>query len=231
MNVGAPLHCLMNLRPTSFPKLQMYSVPFSGSSKSGVKSMHDKSAPLIVGLGGTTRSESSSELALRVSLEAAQLDGAETLAFGGRELMLPMYSHGDPERTSKASRLISALRRCDGLIIASPAYHGGVSGLVKNALDYAEDLGSDERSYFDGLAVGLIACAAGWQGAVQTLSSLRAIVHSLRAWPTPFGATINTANRQFDVQGNCTDATVKAQLETVGRQVVWLARMRLKREP
>ena len=42
---------------------------------------------------------------------------------------------------------------------------------MKNVLDYTEDLSSDTRVYFDGLAVGCIACAGGWQAAGQTLAA------------------------------------------------------------
>ena len=50
--------------------------------------------PLIVGIGGTTRPGSSSEQALTQALDFAQLLGAETRLFGGRDLLLPLY---DPE--------------------------------------------------------------------------------------------------------------------------------------
>ena len=116
--------------------------------------------------------------------------------------------------------------KTSGIIIASPSYHGSISGLLKNALDYTEDLSSDERVYFDGCAIGLIACAAGWQGAGQTLAALRAIAHSLRGWPTPLGAMLNTSSKLFDEQGSCLDLSAKFQLESVGRQVVQFARMR-----
>ena len=52
----------------------------------------------------------------------------------------------------------SALQRdiwgSDGLIIATPSYHGGVSGMIKNALDYIEALRDDARPYLHGRAVG-----------------------------------------------------------------------------
>jgi FMN reductase len=137
-----------------------------------------------------------------------------------------MYTVGMPERTPEASRLIDAFRRCNGIIVASPAYHGSISGLVKNALDYTEDLRADPRVYLDGVAVGLIACAGGWQAAVQTLAALRSIAHALRGWPTPLGAAINTTTPLFDESGVCLDLSSKFQLETVGRQVVEFARMR-----
>jgi FMN reductase len=79
------------------------------------------------------------------------------------------------------------------VIVGSPGYHGTLSGLVKTALDYVELLRGDARVYFDGLPVGLIATAGGWQAAVSTLHALRTITHSLRGWPTPMGLAINTS--------------------------------------
>jgi FMN reductase len=182
--------------------------------------------PFIIGVGGTPRAGSSSEKALSVSLKAAAEQGAETLLIPGPELELPMYNPSDARRTPAAERLVDMFRRCDGIIIASPAYHGSISGLVKNALDYIEDLRTDTRVYFDGVAVGCIACAGGWQAAGQTLAALRAIAHALRGWPTPLGAMLNTSGKLFDEQGNCLDLSAKMQLETVGRQVTDFAASR-----
>lgn len=179
--------------------------------------------PFIVGIGGTPRRGSSSEKALAISLKAASEAGAETLLISGPELDMPMYPPHDLARTPAAARLIEAFRRCDGIIIASPGYHGSISGLIKNALDYAEDTRSDSRVYFDGVAVGCIACAAGWQAVGHTLATLRAIAHALRGWPTPLGVALNTSGRLFDKTGACLDSSAKAQLEMVGRQVVEFA--------
>lgn len=181
---------------------------------------------LILGIGGTPREGSSSERALATSLRAAEKHGAETVMIAGPELVLPMYNPGDSRRTPKAERLIELYRHCDGIVIASPAYHGSISGLMKNALDYCEDLRVGERVYFDGLPVGLIACAAGWQAGSQTLTALRAIVHALRGWPTPLGAALNTGSRLFDDCGECLDVSARLQLETVGHQVLAFSQMR-----
>jgi FMN reductase len=184
-----------------------------------------KNSPFIVGLGGTTRVGSSSEKALTVSLKAAEELGAETAMFSGPALVLPMYAPDVADRTPAALDLVKALRRCDGIIVASPAYHGSISGLIKNALDYAEDLRTDERVYLDGVAFGCIACAGGWQAAGQTLAALRAIAHALRGWPTPLGGMLNTSTPLFDPKGGCTDLSAKFQLENVGKQVVLFAKM------
>jgi FMN reductase len=180
--------------------------------------------PLVVGIGGTTRAGSSTERALRIALGAAEEAGARTDLFDGPFLArLPLFAPEKQERTEEQRQLVDMVRQADGLVVASPGYHGGVSGLVKNALDLLEDLREDKRSYLDGRAVGCIVTAAGWQAAVTTLESLRAIVHALRGWPTPFGATLNTTDKIFDAAGACTDPKVANQLITVGRQVVEFA--------
>lgn len=188
--------------------------------------MSDGTRPVILGIGGTTRAGSSTERALALSLKAAADCGAETVMIAGPDLMLPMYAPGETDRTPAGRHLVDAFRRCDGIVIASPSYHGSISGFVKNALDYTEDLRTDPRVYFDGIAVGLIATAGGWQAATQTLTALRSITHALRGWPTPLGATLNTSTRLFDEGGQCTDATSLAQLQAVGQQVAAFAQMR-----
>jgi hypothetical protein len=40
-------------------------------------------------------------------------------------------------------------------IVGSPGYHGAISGLVKNALDYIEDLREDPRVYLDNTPWGV----------------------------------------------------------------------------
>ena len=108
------------------------------------------SAPFIIGIGGTTRPGSSSEQALQMALAHARKLGAETKLFGGAELQMPMYDPATANDSEAARVFIEACRRADGVIMASPCYHGAVSGLVKNAIDYVEEMRADERVYFDG---------------------------------------------------------------------------------
>jgi FMN reductase len=184
----------------------------------------DVAAPHIVGIGGTTRPGSSTERALRWALQAAERAGATTTAFAAEQLSaLPMYAPEDPGRAPAAVDLIAELRRADGVVIASPGYHGAISGLVKNALDYVEDLSRDHRPYLDGLPVGCIATGHGPQATVATLQQLRTIAHALRGWPTPLGAAITTSGPVFGPDGAVEDERVAFQLETIGAAVVRFA--------
>ena len=112
--------------------------------------------PYIVGLGGTTREGSSTEKAISL---ASNYQGQSDLGGTGQ---------------------------ADGIILGTPGYHGGLSGLVKNALDYTEDLRSDKRPYLEDRSVGCVVTAAGEQSAVTTLAALRCVVHACgvgqRSW-------------------------------------------------
>jgi FMN reductase len=177
-------------------------------------------APYIVALGGTLRPGSSTEKAMRHVLAAAERSGARVRLISGVSLQLPLYQPETAERTDAARELVAQLALADGIILGSPGYHGSISGLVKNALDYAEDLRNDPRPYFSGRAVGCIATAGGWPGAVNTLGALRDIVHSLRGWPTPMGAAINSSEKVFDETGICTLPRVGQMLDLIAAEVL-----------
>ena len=182
--------------------------------------------PFILGLGGTTNSISSTEQALAIALQAAEDAGAETALFGSDRMMaLPHYRSDPAGLNDTGEELVALVRRADGLILASPGYHGTVSGLVKNAIDYIEETARDERIYLDGLPIGLIVTAYGWQAVGSTLAALRSIVHSLRGWPTPMGVGINASGGIFN-DGVCTEQGVNDQLHLVAQQVMQRAETR-----
>jgi FMN reductase len=180
----------------------------------------------IVGIGGTLRPQSSSGSALRFCLDRARAQGAEVTSFTGADLVAPLYDPGATEVPEAMARMIAALRAADGIVLASPGYHGGISGALKNALDYTEELAADPRAYFEGRAVGCIATAAGWQATGATLSALRGIVHALRGWPTPLGVALNSSEPLFDAAGACIAEQTRASLAAMTDQVIEFARMR-----
>lgn len=180
--------------------------------------------PLIVGIGGTIGAVSSTERALRIALDAVEREGYRTRLFGGEDMAgLPLYDPRASTRTPHEQDFVDAVRSASGLIIASPGYHGSISGVVKNALDLLEETAKDDRPYLADMPVGLIATAYGWQATGSTIAALRSIVHALRGWPTPFAAAINTQITKFDEQGGATDAAVIEQLCMIGRQVARFA--------
>ncbi len=144
--------------------------------------------------------------------------------FGGHRLQLPMY---DPETMTDAGRhLVDALRRADGVIFSSPVYHGSVSGLIKNAIDYMEEMRADPRVYLDGRAVGCIGVGYGFQGPGMVLAQLRQITHALRGWPVPLGIAINSAVVKFK-NNEASEPAISTQIEIMANQVVEFAEHRI----
>jgi FMN reductase len=191
----------------------------------GSSEIHFK--PLIVGIGGTARPNSTSERAVREALRAAEWLGAETTMFDGEFITrMSLYSPERAHRSPEEKTYVDTIRRCHGIIVGTPGYHGSFSGPVKNILDLLEDTARDERPYLGGRAFGCVVTAHGWQACGSTLVSLRMIAHALRAWPTPFGATFNAAAPLFDSDGKCIDERTSSQLSMVARQVVEFARWR-----
>ena len=180
---------------------------------------HD-GAGFVVGIGGTTVPGSSTERALAHTLSVIEARGITTRLFDGAYLAsLPLYVPGAHDRTPEERAFVTAIRRATGIVIASPGYHGSISGLVKNALDLIEETARDRRPYLSGMPVGLIATAYGWQATGSTIAALRSIAHALRGWPTPFAAAINSQATRFDADGGCTDPAVLAQLGIIADQL------------
>lgn len=180
----------------------------------------------IVGIGGTLRDGSSTERLVAAVLAACASMGAQTQMFGGSALKaLPHFNPESPERTEGERALVEAVRTADAVVIGSPGYHGGVSGLVKNAIDLLEDLARDARPYFDGRPVGLVVSAAGWQATGVTLAALRGITHAMRGWPTPLGIAVNTvAQKPFGPDGSLADAEIAGAVTMQARQIMQFAK-------
>ena len=172
----------------------------------------------VVGIGGTLRQGST-------SLGAAEEAGAETELLDLRELGLPMYEPGIPLEGygDNVRHLVEVLREADALLLSTAAYHGTLAGVTKNALDFAQFLGKEERPYFDGKVVGLISTAGGDQTATSANGAMVHTVHALRGLVAPLMVTIPKTWQRSDREGNITDEGAGRRLDSLGRLVVELA--------
>jgi FMN reductase len=166
----------------------------------------------VVGIGGSTDPQSLSERILRDCLEEIRGHGAETQIFTAADLEMPLYSTQIAERTPEIRAFLEAVGRADGFVLVSPAYHASISGRIKNALDYIEDLKSNPVPYIDGKAVGCISVGGGHMAATQTLDALRTVVHAVRGWPVPMGLAISSHEP--------VNEKVRAKISTIARQVI-----------
>ncbi|MGW2023224.1 NADPH-dependent FMN reductase [Streptomyces decoyicus] len=145
--------------------------------------------PHTVLISGSLRAGSTSDRIALWCAEQLRERGATTRTFTGGEIDFPFYRPGLSATHPGLRDFLDELGRADGIVLISPTYHGTLSGLLKNALDYANDL-DGPRPFLDGRTVGCVAVGAGTQGNASTLATLRTIGHALRAWPTPLGVVV-----------------------------------------
>ncbi|GGL14191.1 NADPH-dependent FMN reductase [Planomonospora parontospora] len=176
--------------------------------------------PHVTVLSGALGAGSRTERLARWCARECLSRGATATLFGGAELDFPFY--GEPGRHGpRVARFLDDLARADGVVLVTPAYHGSVSGLLKNALDYVNELAADARPFFDARAVGCVALAGGEQGAAATLATMRAIVHALRGWPTPLGVGV-TGGSLPDGDASPASERTRRQLGLMLDQVLFL---------
>ena len=176
-------------------------------------------APVIVGICGSLSADSTTRRALKLALESAQAAGGQTSLLDLRELRLPFASSDwSPDEWPDAEKLLRAIRGADGLLWATPEYHGSFSGALKNALDLAS------IQDFDGKVVALLGVAAGQIGAIQSLTHLRGIARQLHLWAIPAQLSIAQSYGAFDENDRLVDPKLMASLEKMSAELVkWSA--------
>jgi len=173
----------------------------------------------IVAICGSLRRGSYTRAALRIALEGAAEVGAVTQLIDLRDYEL-IFCNGEKDKSGYPAdvfKLQREVKQAQGIILGTPEYHGGMSGVLKNALDL---MGFDE---FEGKMIGLLGISGGQMGAVNALESLRTIGRALHAWVVPEQILIARAWQQFDPSGNLKDANLDNRLREVGRQVARFA--------
>ncbi len=168
----------------------------------------------IVGIGGSLRPESTSYRALELAIQRVQALGAETEILDLRQMQLPFcQGSGDYPDYPDVIRLRETVQDADGLILATPEYHGGVSGVLKNALDL---MSFDQLS---GKVTGLISVLGG-QANSNALNEMRLIMRWVHAWVIPEQIAIAQSWKAFNEEGKLLDEKLSERLDRFAESLV-----------
>ena len=153
----------------------------------------------IVGIIGSLRPESYSAKALQQVMEIAQAKGAETEILDLRVMNLPFCDASDeyPEYPD-VKKLQETVKSADSLILATPEYHGSLSGVLKNALDLMS------FEHLSDKVTGLISVLGG-QSNSNALNDMRVIVRWVHGFVIPEQVAIGQAWKAFDKEGKLID--------------------------
>ena len=90
----------------------------------------------VLGVGSSMRKESFGTETLRVVLDKVKDNSAETRMLNLFETPLPIYSSSSDQNNRSIKQVNDLVNWADALILATPDYHGSMSGSLKNFLDY-----------------------------------------------------------------------------------------------
>lgn len=176
----------------------------------------------IVGLSGSLRAE---------SLHTALLQNAQQLAPEGVEIRIhsladiPLFNSDLGEEIESVQQLKSVIGAADGVLLASPEYNYSVSGVMKNALDWASR--PTYNSVFAHKPVGLLGASPGSVGSARAQAHLRQIMAGMVAATFPHPEfLISGAFQKFDSNGHLTDEKTREFLTRyIEKFVEWIQKV------
>lgn len=164
----------------------------------------------IVGVGSSMREHSFSTLAVKMVLDLSKNDyGAETYLIDLRQTNIPIYKPDDSSQNN-LQRMGQRLRWADSFVLASPDYHGSMSGVMKNFLDHFWE-------EFAGKTFGYI-CASHEKG-LTVMDQMRTAVRQCYGWSMPYGVSIN-GEEDFNDKAEIINSSLERRLKMLARDLV-----------
>lgn len=175
----------------------------------------------ILAFAGSTRRESFNKKLVRVAAEGARQAGAEVTILDLADFPLPLFdqdleeAEGLPEN---ARRLKALMAEHDGFLVSSPEYNSSISGVLKNAIDWASRREEGEKPLvaFAGKAVALMSSSPGGLGGLRGLVHARAIFGNLGMLVLPQQKAVGGAFKAFAADGTMTDPKMQADISALG---------------
>jgi NAD(P)H-dependent FMN reductase len=167
----------------------------------------------VLGVAGSMRKGSYSTQALAIALEHVKNQGAEVRMLELIKTVLPLYDPNAPE--SKEIELATeSVAWADAFILASPDYHGSISGALKNFLDYFYE-------EFGGKVFGYV--VASHEKGLTVMDQMRTAVRQCYGWSMPYGVSVN--GPQDFTEGEIVNARLSKRLQMMSRDLVVYGRL------
>jgi len=180
--------------------------------------------PKILAFAGSTRKDSWNKKLVKIAMDAAKRAGAEVTYLDLRDLPMPLYD-GDLETESgipdHAKLFKAQLKAHHGFLISSPEYNSSISGVLKNAIDWASrpEAGEIPLECFAGKFAALMSASPGNLGGLRGLVTIRSILENIGVHVLPTQLALSRAHEAFDAEGKLKDLKQAAQVEKIASQL------------
>jgi len=181
--------------------------------------------PKILAFAGSTRKESFNKKLVKIAADAARSAGAQVTYLDLRDIPMPLYDgdleteQGVPENAKKFKAMLLAH---DGLLISAPEYNSSISGVLKNAIDWASRPvpGETPLACFTGKVAVLMSASPGALGGLRCLVTVRSLLSNISVIVLPAQVTVPKAHEAFDPDGKLKDPKQQNSIEALGRDLV-----------
>ena len=178
--------------------------------------------PKILAFAGSTRTGSFNKQLVKIGVAGARAAGAEVTLVDLRDLPMPLYD-GDLEATEgippNGQKFKALMLAHQGLLISAPEYNSGITGVLKNAIDWASRSAPGEAplACFVGKVAALMSASPGGLGGLRSLVHVRSILGNIRVLVLPDQVAIPRAHEAFAPDGALKDPKQQAAIEQLGR--------------
>lgn len=178
----------------------------------------------VLGISGSLRKKSFNRALLRAAAEVLP-EGMELTHFDLDEIPLynqDVYDAGMPAAVQAFRGQIAA---ADALLISSPEYNFSISGVLKNAIDWAS---RPPNQPLDGKPLGIMGCTPGGLGTVRAQMALRQVCVFVNLLPLNRPELfVSAAHTKFDGEGRLVDGETRQKLqEYLAALAAWTRRLR-----
>ena len=160
----------------------------------------------ILGIAGSLRRESYNRATLRAATQLVPEDATiDIFELDG----IPGFNQDEEkDPPAKVRELKSRIRAADAILIVTPEYNYSVSGVLKNAIDWASRPYGD--SAWNGKPAAIMGASIGTIGTARAQYPLRQMMVFLNMFPVNQPEVmIGNASERFDAEGNLTDESTK----------------------
>jgi arsenic resistance protein ArsH len=119
----------------------------------------------------------------------AQAKGFETEVLNVGELGVPFFDFSHKETPAAVLKMVESFTSATHHIWLTPLYHGNMTGMMKNALDWLEVTSCNQPAYLTNKYIGMICWADGGY-ALHGITAMENVAKSLRAWVIPFSIPV-----------------------------------------
>lgn len=165
-------------------------------------------------LGTTRRGRMSIHAASLVTSELARRAGLETELIDIAKLLLPTDDAGG---AIKDKGFAEKMNRADALVIVSPEYNHGYSGLLKHVLD------SCLEEYIH-KAVGIVGVSAGPFGGTRGIQNLLPVMRELGLVTIFWDVHFSSVQKVFDGSGGLLDSSFLPRIDKFLKELIWMAK-------